>query len=191
MGDVKAGKGGNNAMKLADAPVSTQVCAGIDDRIPRIPATSMDPDDIRNCVGYAIAEDLIWDRWSLDRRFCRSYEADPRTARITLYPVSSVDPWHADVDANTGGGNQHTGFDLFFTSGITNDLPAMIPVTILYGTPDDAAAQIAYIEKRGYPISIYRVGRGTGRQARHAGGLRVRSISSGPRPFIRSIRNLS
>jgi hypothetical protein len=37
-------------------------------------------------------------------------------------------------------------------------LPAMIPVTMLYGTPDDAAAQIAYIEKRGYPISYIEMG---------------------------------
>jgi len=29
---------------------------------------------------------------------------------------------------------------------------------MLYGTPDDAAAQIAYIEKRGYPISYIEMG---------------------------------
>ena len=34
----------------------------------------------------------------------------------------------------------------------------MIPVTMLYGTPEDAAAQIAYIEKRGYPISYVEMG---------------------------------
>ena len=34
----------------------------------------------------------------------------------------------------------------------------MIPVTMLYSTPDDAAAQIAYIEKRGYPISYIEMG---------------------------------
>ena len=34
----------------------------------------------------------------------------------------------------------------------------MIPVTMLYGTPEDAAAQIAYIEKRGYPISYIEMG---------------------------------
>jgi hypothetical protein len=34
----------------------------------------------------------------------------------------------------------------------------MIPVTLLYGTPDDAAAQIAYIERRGYPIGYVEMG---------------------------------
>lgn len=53
---------------------------------------------------------------------------------------------------DASGRGQHTGFDLFFTSGITNSLPALIPVTLLYGTPNDAAAQITYLERRGYPI---------------------------------------
>src|SRR5437016_12926678 len=34
----------------------------------------------------------------------------------------------------------------------------MITVTMLYGTPEDAAGQIAYIEKRGYPISFIEMG---------------------------------
>ena len=34
----------------------------------------------------------------------------------------------------------------------------MIPVTMLYGTPEDSAAQIAYIEKRGYPIGYIEMG---------------------------------
>ena len=74
------------------------------------------------------------------------------------YCVSSIDPWHSAEDVHDGGGYQHSGFDLFFTSGITNNLPAMIPVTMLYGTPEDAAAQIAYIEKRGYRIGYVEMG---------------------------------
>jgi hypothetical protein len=34
----------------------------------------------------------------------------------------------------------------------------MVPVTMLYGTPDDAAAQIAYIEKRGYNLGYVEMG---------------------------------
>ena len=44
------------------------------------------------------------------------------------------------------------------TSGLTNNLPAMIPVTMLNGTPDDAAAEIAYVEKRGYRIAYIEMG---------------------------------
>ena len=78
--------------------------------------------------------------------------------RPTTYCSSSIDPWHSATDVNATGGYQHSGFDLFFTSGLTNNLPAMIPVTMLYGTPDDAAAQIAYIEKRGYSVGYVELG---------------------------------
>jgi hypothetical protein len=50
------------------------------------------------------------------------------------------------------------GFDLFYTSGITRGMPAIIPVALLYGTPEDSAAQIAYLEKRGYPIAYVEMG---------------------------------
>ena len=51
-----------------------------------------------------------------------------------------------------------TGFDLFFTSGYTNHLPAMIPIAMIYTTPEDSAAELAYIEKRGYPVSYVEMG---------------------------------
>ncbi len=50
------------------------------------------------------------------------------------------------------------GFDLFFTSGITRGLPAIIPVAMLYSTPEDAAAQMTYIKKRGYAVSYIEMG---------------------------------
>jgi hypothetical protein len=50
------------------------------------------------------------------------------------------------------------GFDLFFTSGVTRGLPAMVPVALLYDTPDNAAAEITYLKKRKYPISYVEMG---------------------------------
>jgi hypothetical protein len=50
------------------------------------------------------------------------------------------------------------GFDLFFTSGITRGLPAIIPIAMLYSTPEDATAQMTYIKKRGYPVSSIEMG---------------------------------
>ncbi len=75
---------------------------------------------------------------------------------------SSIDPWHQPSDLylipdRMESGDQ-VGLDLFFTSGITRGLPAMVPVALLYGTPEDAAAQIAYLKKRGYPISYIEMG---------------------------------
>jgi hypothetical protein len=107
-------------------------------------------EDIRNCVGYGI-QDFKAGMIDAGGTFSAvSGEAG--------YTTSSIDPWHSATDVNATGTGQHSGFDVFFTSGLTNNLPAMIPVTMLYGTPDDSAAQIAYIRKRGYPIGWIEMG---------------------------------
>jgi F5/8 type C domain len=145
---------GTITVKLSDASVST--------RFLRILMTESSntcdehaADDIRNCVGYAIQQVAVG-TLNASAAFV-GVSKDPGEAR-TAFCVSSIDPWHSSEDVNDGGNYQHTGFDLFFTSGLTNNLPAMIPVTMLYGTPEDAAAQIAYIEKRGYPIGYVEMG---------------------------------
>lgn len=112
--------------------------------------------DIRNCVGYAIQ---TIEPGNLDASGAFVDVAQNAAGeKKPWYCSSSIDPWHSAADASAGGRYEHTGFDLFFTSGLTNNLPAMIPVTLLYGTPDDAAAEIAYIEKRGYPIAYVEMG---------------------------------
>ncbi len=44
------------------------------------------------------------------------------------------------------------------TSGITRGLPTMVPIAMLYATPEDAANEIAYLYKRHYPISYVEMG---------------------------------
>jgi len=34
----------------------------------------------------------------------------------------------------------------------------MVPIAMLYDTPENAAAEIAYLKKRGYPISYVEMG---------------------------------
>jgi hypothetical protein len=146
--------GGTVTLKLTQAPVST--------RYVRVLMTESSntcdehgSDDVRNCVGYAIQSIAVGGVNAKGAFVELSKEQGERRA---TYCVSSIDPWHSSDDVRDDGFYQHTGFDTFFTSGITNNLPAMIPVTTLYGTPDDAAAQIAYIEKRGYPIGYAEIG---------------------------------
>jgi hypothetical protein len=153
-GKITNAQGGTSALTLAYAPIST--------RYVRVLMTESsntcdehDSTDIRNCVGYAIQQ-IELGTLDASNKFAAATK-DP-AERPNSYTASSIDPWHSAEDVRDGGDYQHTGFDLFFTSGLTNNLPAMIPVTVLYGTPDDAAAQIAYIEKRGYPISYIEMG---------------------------------
>ena len=152
-GALNAAKGGIVTLKLSDGPVST--------RYLRVLMTESSntcdehgPEDVRNCVGYAIQQIQAG---TIDGgRFVEVSKAP--TEKLTTYCVSSIDPWHSAEDVNDSGSYQHTGFDLLFTSGLTNNLPAMVPVTMLYGTPEDAAAQIAYIEKRGYNLGYVEMG---------------------------------
>jgi hypothetical protein len=148
-------KGGTVVLKLSDAPVST--------RYVRIwmneSSNTCDlhgSDDPRNCVGYAI-EQLAAGSIDANGAFTGP-AADLSAKEKPTYTSSSIDPWHSAGDANTSGGGQHSGFDIFFTSGLTNNLPALVPVTMLYGTPEDAAAEVAYLEKRGYPIAGIEMG---------------------------------
>jgi hypothetical protein len=152
-GVLKNTQGGTVTLKLADAPVSA--------RFVRILMTESSntcdehgASDVRNCVGYAIQQVAVG-TFDASGAFVESPK-DPAESRTTC--VSSIDPWHSSADVYDGGPYQHSGFDLFFSSGLTNNLPAMIPVTMLYGTPEDAAAQIAYIEKRGYRIGYVEMG---------------------------------
>ena len=153
-GSVKDARGGTVTHKLTDAPVST--------RYIRILMTASSntcdehgSQDVRNCVGYAIQQIAAG---TTDGTGAFTEVSKSPSERLPRYCVSSIDPWHSAADVHDGGSYQHTGFDLFFRSGITNNLAAMIPVTLLYGTPDDAAAQIAYIEKRGYHVGYIEMG---------------------------------
>jgi hypothetical protein len=111
--------------------------------------------DSRNCLGYAITE-LYVGTLSEDGIFT-DVVRHLANRQQTVTACSSVDPWHSSTDLDESKGDQ-VGLDLFYTSGLTRGLPAMIPVAVLYSTPDDAAAQIAYIESRKYPISWVELG---------------------------------
>src|SRR4029077_9355361 len=107
--------------------------------------------DRRNCVGYAILE--LYPGTVDDKGEFKDVLHHSRDQKQTLTLCSSVDPWHESSDLYLAPDRMEScdqpGFDLFFTSGITRGLSAIIPVAMLYSTPEDAAAQMVYIEKRG------------------------------------------
>ncbi|MFN7997246.1 MAG: discoidin domain-containing protein [Bryobacteraceae bacterium] len=154
LGSVMDGKGGTPTARLASWMVPV--------RWVRIWMTessgscdSHGSDDRRNCLGFAIGE-LYLGTISATGEFqdLLKHSADRQQSETVC---SSVDPWHAETNMTEKSGDQ-VGFDLFFTSGVTRGLPAMIPVALLYSVPEDAAAQIAYLKKRGYLISYVEMG---------------------------------
>jgi hypothetical protein len=153
-GAVDHGKGGTETVQLAGSVVSV--------RFVRIWMTESSntcdadgPGDPRNCVGYAIRE-IYLGTTTDDGAFHDVLRHTPDQEQTTTY-CSSVDPWHQPSDLSSTT-QAHMGFDLFFTSGVTRGLPAMIPVALIYETPENAAAEIAYVKKRGYPVSYVEMG---------------------------------
>lgn len=152
-GTLRHAHGGTVTLDLADSPVGTQYVRVLMSHSSNT-CDEHGPSDIRNCVGYAIQS---IEAGTMDSSGKFSVDT-PVSGHPNRVAVSSIDPWHSATDVDDSGKYQHTGFDLFFTSGITNNLPAMIPITMLYGTPESAAAEIDYIEKRGYPIAYVEMG---------------------------------
>jgi hypothetical protein len=156
---VTDGRGGLTRLQLSTSPVSTKFVRVWMTRSSNTCDTH-GSDDRRNCVGYAISELYLG---TVDDRsgFKDLIEHSP-DQKQTLTLCSSVDPWHAPSDLYVAPDRMESGdqpgFDLFFTSGITRGLPAIIPVALLYSTPEDAAAQMSYIKKRGYPVSYIEMG---------------------------------
>jgi len=157
-GVVSDGKGGTVTLQISPAPIATRYVRVL------MTASSNTCDthgksDPRNCVGYAIKE--VYLGTQKNGEFHDILHHTPGQDQTFTYS-SSIDPWHQPSDLyvipdRMESGDQ-VGLDLFFTSGITRGLPAMVPVSLLYGTPEDAAAQIAYLKKRGYPISYVEMG---------------------------------
>lgn len=153
-GAVDNGQGGTVTLPLSPGPMPV--------RYLRIWMTdssdtcdSHGSSDRRNCVGFAIRE-LYVGTVSAKGEFHDSVLHTPDQGQTTTW-CSSVDPWHEPSDFDPRLGDQ-VGFDLFYTSGATRGLPAMIPIAMVFNIPEDAAAEIAYLEKRKYPISYVEMG---------------------------------
>jgi F5/8 type C domain len=158
-GKIANGRGGTATLQLDRAQVKTRYVRVLMAESSNTCDThgSADP---RNCVGYAIRE-LYLGTIGSNGEFKDLIQHSP-DQKQTLSYCSSVDPWHSPSDRYVAPDRMESGdqpgFDLFFTSGITRNLPAIIPVAMLYSTPEDAAAQMTYIKKRGYPVLYVEMG---------------------------------
>jgi F5/8 type C domain len=148
-GTVHQGKGGSVTLKLADNLISTRWVRVLMTQSSNQPGPHGN-DDVRHKVGYAIYEVYVG-RLEPEGKFADFVTHTPNGNQQTPTYCSSTDPWHTAETLSPHG--DQTGWDVFFTSGITNNLPALITVPLIYSVPEDAAAMVAYLKKRGYPIS--------------------------------------
>jgi F5/8 type C domain/Glycosyl hydrolases family 39 len=154
MGAITDGGGGTVLLHLANTPMMARYI-----RILMTRSSNTCDDhgtaDPRNCVGYAIRE-LYLGTTSKDGTFHDLLRHTADQEQTATYS-SSVDPWHSP-DSNVNPKEAQVGFDLFFQSGITQGLPAMVPIAMLYDTPDNAAAEIRYLKNHKYPIASIEMG---------------------------------
>lgn len=155
LGGIERGRGGVSILRLNTTPLPVRFLRILMTESSNTCAPGENASDPRACAGYAISEIYVGTT-SADGEFHDIVRHTPDQTQTTTY-CSSVDPWHEAADLGTTHQAQ-VGFDLFFTSGITRGLPAMIPIALVYDTPENAAAEITYLKKHNYPISYIEMG---------------------------------
>ncbi len=151
-GAITNGRGGTVTLRLASRPLRVRYVRLLLTRSSH--TTARPSDDYRDRAGYAIRELSIGSLAGprlIDRvRHGRGHE------RQTLIWVSSTDPWHRAIDRDPQ--TEQMGFDAVFATGLNGGRPMLAPVALLYGTPDDAAAEVAYLKARGFAVTEIEMG---------------------------------
>jgi hypothetical protein len=152
-GAIQNGGGGDVLLRLSSEPVRTRFI-----RILMKESSSISDRrhiDIRDHLGYAIRE--IYTGLFANNRTLQDevHHASNNREQTPIY-VSSTDPWHRARDQDDL--IEQAGFDRVFKSGLTNGLPVLIPVAVLYNTPENAVAEIRYLKNHGYSIERVELG---------------------------------
>jgi len=151
-GSERDGRGGVEFRHLSDSTVQARfVRLVLTESAHDAPRGASDP---RDSLGYAIRElEIGVADGGAVRDAVRHGSISSRQS--TTY-TSSTDPWHraSDMDLDL----EQPGFDRVFRSTLTVHRPAMVPVPVLYGIPDDAAAEVRFLRRRGYEIGRIEMG---------------------------------
>jgi len=111
--------------------------------------------DIRDQLGFAMREIYLG---SVDAKgqFHDEIQHGKDRQTQTIMHVSSTDPWHRFEDLDEG--IEQPGFDRVFHSGLSNNLPVLLPTGILFDTPENAANEIRYLHARGFKFDRVELG---------------------------------
>jgi hypothetical protein len=152
-GNVNDGRGGDQLIGLETSPRSVRFVRIIMSRSSQTSAETSN--DIRNRLGFAIRE-IELGKTDKHGRFHDHVRHARDRHRQTIIYVSSTDPWHRaeDIDFSV----EQPGLDFIFRSALTNNLPVLVPVGVLYDTPENAAAEINYLLRRNYDLEGIELG---------------------------------
>jgi hypothetical protein len=111
--------------------------------------------DPRDSLGYAVRE-VGFGLLDAGGAFQDAVRHGPSRESQTPIQVSSTDPWHraSDRDLNL----EQPSLALMFRSGLAGEAPMMVPAGVLYDTPENAAAELRYLRRRGFPVREMELG---------------------------------
>jgi hypothetical protein len=152
-GHIENARGEDELIRLCDRPRSTEFVRIVMGRSSH--TSAQNSDDIRDRLGFAIAEIELG---QIDKhgRFHDHMRHAPDRHLQTITYTASTDPWHRaeDIDYSI----EQPGLDFVFQSKLTNNLPVLMPVGVLYDTPENAAAEINYLRRRNYSLEGIELG---------------------------------
>src|SRR5437016_2849136 len=162
-GNIDNARGGDELIRLTGRPRFVQFVRIIMSNSSHTSAQASD--DIRDSLGFAIREIELGNidppsprsgAASKRGRFHDHVRHAPDRHRQTIVYVSSTDPWHRaeDIDFSV----EQPGLDFILRSKLTNNLPVLVPVGVLYDTPENAVAEINYLLRRSYGLGGIEVG---------------------------------
>jgi hypothetical protein len=156
-GHQSQGKGGVVTLRLADHPITTKYVRVLLQQGSGTPAPDAVPgsNDWRDRAGFAVRE-VSLGRTGADGQLVDLVHHTPSGENQTFTRVSSNDPWHREVDRDDD--TEQPGLDRVFASGLGNGRPILLPIGLLYDTPDNAAAELRYLRRRGYPVRQVELG---------------------------------
>ena len=153
MGRQMHGKGGLASIRLADRPITAKFVRVLLKQGSRTAAPGAI--DWRDKAGFAVRE-ISLGRTGADGQFVDLVHHLPSGENQSFTRVSSTDPWHRDGDRDDN--TEQPGIDRVFASGLGNGRAILLPIGLLYDTPDNAAAELRYLRRRGYPVRQVELG---------------------------------
>jgi NedA-like, galactose-binding domain len=152
-GALNRGSGGDESVRLCAKALPVRFVRVVMSRSSQ--ASAQMSDDIRDRLGFAIREIELGSIESRNRFHDYIRHAADRYRQTVIY-VSSTDPWHRaeDIDYKI----EQPGLDFILRSALTNGLPVLVPVGVLYDAPENALAEIKYLLRRQYHVEGIELG---------------------------------
>src|ERR1700730_1036513 len=152
-GALNRGSGGDESVRLCAKALLVRFVRVLMSRSSQ--ASVQMSDDIRDRLGFAIREIELGSIDSRTRFHDYIRHAADRYRQTVIY-VSSTDPWHRaeEIDYKI----EQPGLDFILRSALTNGLPVLVPVGVLYDTPENATAEISCLCKGQYPLEGIELG---------------------------------